>query len=316
MTFSQIQTKILDYCNLTGTAATARVGRSINACYRRITSMLGLDASRFVTRSVTMTVGVRTVIFTEIEKIDRVIDASDANNIVLLQEVGVHELRSTQPGTGAPTKWALQNTDADDVTILTDTVPATGSSWDLQADGWVTLSDLSGTNEPVFPESFHDILAWYVIAEELLKKEKDKLAAQYTLKADKLLSDLRFYLVDSPTLVTQQGASGSPSAATGGSGGGSGSTGGTAYTQTALLTFDRGAGIVPFAVARADAPYVVNLGAEFLGNVTTDRLIGRDTAATGESEQLTVGGGIEFTGSGGIQTAAFTGDATKTAGGT
>jgi hypothetical protein len=49
--------------------------------------------------------------------------------------------------------------------------------------------------------------------------------------------------------------------------------------------------------------------------ITTQRLIGRQTAATGNVEQLTVGGGIEFT-AGGIQTSAFTGDATKAAGGT
>lgn len=48
----------------------------------------------------------------------------------------------------------------------------------------------------------------------------------------------------------------------------------------------------------------------------TDRLLGRDTAAAGDVEELTVGGGVEFTGSGGIQTSAFTGDVTKTAGGT
>lgn len=48
----------------------------------------------------------------------------------------------------------------------------------------------------------------------------------------------------------------------------------------------------------------------------TDRLIGRDTASAGASEELTVGGGVEFTGTGGIQTSAFTGDVTKAAGGT
>lgn len=51
-------------------------------------------------------------------------------------------------------------------------------------------------------------------------------------------------------------------------------------------------------------------------NITTDRLLGRDTAASGDVEELTVGGGIEFTTTGGIQTSAFTGDATKAAGGT
>jgi hypothetical protein len=53
-----------------------------------------------------------------------------------------------------------------------------------------------------------------------------------------------------------------------------------------------------------------------MANLVTDRLIGRDTAGTGTPEALTVGGGIEFTGSGGIQSSAFTGDVTKTAGGT
>ena len=53
-----------------------------------------------------------------------------------------------------------------------------------------------------------------------------------------------------------------------------------------------------------------------MADLATDRLIGRDSSGTGVPESLTVGGGIEFTGSGGIQTSAFTGDVTKTAGGT
>lgn len=51
-------------------------------------------------------------------------------------------------------------------------------------------------------------------------------------------------------------------------------------------------------------------------DVATDKLLGRDTAGTGDVEELTVGGGIAFTGTGGIQTSAFTGDVTKVAGGT
>jgi hypothetical protein len=51
-------------------------------------------------------------------------------------------------------------------------------------------------------------------------------------------------------------------------------------------------------------------------NMATDRLLGRDTALSGVPEELTVGGGIEFTGAGGIQTSALTGDVTKSAGGT
>lgn len=46
----------------------------------------------------------------------------------------------------------------------------------------------------------------------------------------------------------------------------------------------------------------------------TDRLLGRDTAAAGDIEELTVTGGLEFTGSGGIQRSALTGDVTASAG--
>lgn len=48
--------------------------------------------------------------------------------------------------------------------------------------------------------------------------------------------------------------------------------------------------------------------------VASDRLLGRDTAGSGACEELTVGGGLEFTGSGGIQRSALTGDVTASAG--
>ena len=49
-------------------------------------------------------------------------------------------------------------------------------------------------------------------------------------------------------------------------------------------------------------------------NLTTDRLMGRDTALAGDPEEITVGGGLEFTGSVGIQRSALTGDVTAPAG--
>lgn len=58
---------------------------------------------------------------------------------------------------------------------------------------------------------------------------------------------------------------------------------------------------------------VIPLGTT-LNYVTTDRLLGRDTAGTGAVEELTVSGGIEFTSSGGIQRSALTGDVTASAG--
>lgn len=49
-------------------------------------------------------------------------------------------------------------------------------------------------------------------------------------------------------------------------------------------------------------------------NIATDRLIGRDTAGSGDPEELTVAGGLEFTGALGIQRSALTGDVTAAAG--
>ena len=49
-------------------------------------------------------------------------------------------------------------------------------------------------------------------------------------------------------------------------------------------------------------------------NIATDRLLGRDTAASGNVEEITVGGGLEFTGAGGVQRSALTGDVTASAG--
>lgn len=51
-------------------------------------------------------------------------------------------------------------------------------------------------------------------------------------------------------------------------------------------------------------------------NIATDRLLGRDSAGTGDPEEITVGGGLEFTGSGGIRRSALTGDVTASAGST
>jgi hypothetical protein len=51
-----------------------------------------------------------------------------------------------------------------------------------------------------------------------------------------------------------------------------------------------------------------------LADIATDSLLGRDTASTGALETIGVGGGVEFTGSKGIQRSALTGDVTASAG--
>jgi len=90
---------------------------------------------------------------------------------------------------------------------------------------------------------------------------------------------------------------------------GSGSNGVGIVTLTGDVT-GSGTGTVPATVAANAVTFAK------MQQIATDHLLGRDTASTGNVETLTVGGGIEFTGSGGIQTSAFTGNVTKSAGGT
>lgn len=49
-------------------------------------------------------------------------------------------------------------------------------------------------------------------------------------------------------------------------------------------------------------------------DISTDRLLGRDTAGTGDPEEISLNATLEFTGSGSIQRAALTGDVTASAG--
>ncbi len=323
MTFTELKDAVKRRCGLTSPEADLRIGVAINQHYRRVTSELGLDATRFVTRAESATIGVQTVTFTSIEKIDRVLDVTSGT--VLLDEVSIHAIRAKAPASGAPAEWALQNTAADSVTIRLDTIPQ--AAYDLQADGWTSLDDLEGTDTPAFPASFHDILSWFVISEELLQKEKDKLAATYERKAEKLLADLRFHLADSHTKDTRQNDANT--SASSGASSGSGSTGGSSYTQTGLITFDRDPD-APFAVTASSAK-VDNLDADLLdGQDGTDyhdaslltgtapagtiannsvtyarmqnvsaasRLIGRGSAAgAGDPEEIDLGSGLSMSG--------------------
>lgn len=81
-------------------------------------------------------------------------------------------------------------------------------------------------------------------------------------------------------------------------------------TNTATVTWDLGTG----SQAKADVPNDAITYAKLQNVSATDRLLGRDTAAAGDAEEIAVGGGIEFTGGPGIQRSALTGDVTASAG--
>lgn len=95
-------------------------------------------------------------------------------------------------------------------------------------------------------------------------------------------------------------------------------SGTNALTRTQILSSSNGDAAVNFSSGTKDIvaglPASVASVLAIIGNIATDRLVGRDTAGTGAPEEITVGGGIEFTGSGGIQRSALTGDVTASAG--
>jgi hypothetical protein len=116
-----------------------------------------------------------------------------------------------------------------------------------------------------------------------------------------------------PNLTVALGAITPTSVAASGTVTGSNLSGSNFGDQTITLTGDvTGSGTGSFAAT------IANNAVTFakVQQIATDKILGRDTSGTGVVEELNVGGGVEFTGSGGIQTSAFTGDVTKAAGGT
>lgn len=157
----------------------------------------------------------------------------------------------------------------------------------------------------------------------------NSMVARHTMaRNDPRLSDARTPLPHTHGNITNAGAIGSTNGlpiktGTGGvlEAGSFGTTAGTfcegndarLALQTITLTGDvTGSGTGSFAATIAsDAVTFAKLQ-----NLNTDTLVGRDAAGSGDATEITVGGGIEFTGSNALRTTAFTGDVTKTAGGT
>jgi hypothetical protein len=116
-----------------------------------------------------------------------------------------------------------------------------------------------------------------------------------------------------PNLTVSLGAITPTSVAASGTVTGSNLSGSNTGDQTITLTGDvTGSGTGSFAAT------IANNAVTFakVQQIATDKILGRNSSGTGVVEELAVSGGVEFTGSGGIQTSAFTGDVTKAAGGT
>lgn len=263
MTFTQLVTDIMDRLNLSSSDAEARIGRAVNRKYRLVTSAIGLQLSRRATIQTNVTMGVSTVTFSNTEKIINVVNRA-VSPYKMLDEFTIDELEAEMPFSAgdSPSKYAIHSHTSDTVTILINRVPQT--AFTLYADVHQAVADLSGSNEPAFPESFHDVIIEGVLADELRKMEKPQLAMIAQREYDRILSDLRMWIAKTNFLEIYQGKT-APTVMLGGtgSGGGSGSIDGAqSWTQTGLITFDRDPS-APFAVTASSAA-VANLDADLL----------------------------------------------------
>jgi hypothetical protein len=323
--FTEIVTAVTDRLNLSSAEATTRIGTEVNAHYKEVTSSLGLQvARRVIGVSATASLGSANLTFTGIEKIERVVDDS-SGTVRELDEVSMAEIRNEAPGTATPTKYAIERMYPGSVKIRVNVVAQ--DEYTLKADGLETAETLSGVLVPQFSTDYHDILVKMTLADEYRKLEKPVLAREEEAKAEKRLSELRLFIAKG-RMVTRQGqlVGGSAAFQGGAGGGGTAPNGSSSYEQTGLVTFNRGTS-APFAVSNTSAAKVANLDADKLDGqdgsyyldranhtgvvsvtaispVATDRLVGRDTAGSGAAEEITVGNGLAFTGSGGIGIAA------------
>lgn len=287
MTFSELQTEILDRLNLSSTAAQTRIGRAINRKYRLITSSIGLQLSRRTTAQQTVTMGVSTVTFTNTEKIINVVNRA-VTPYKVLDEVTLDELEAEMPfaANDGPLKYAIHSHTADTVTILINRIPQT--AFTLYADVHQAVAALSGSNEPAFPESFHDIIIEGVLSDELRKMEKPALAQIAQKEYERILSDLRMWIAKSGYLDQYQGKT-ADNVRSGGAGGGAGAAfnGALSWTQTGLVTFDRD----------PSAPFAVTASSAKVDNLDADKLDGYDESAFAKlADNETVAGNWTFDG--------------------
>jgi hypothetical protein len=205
MTFTEIVQAASDRLNLTSPEATARIGRSVNDRYRRVTSSIGLQTSRRTTATANTSAGSPSLTFA-LEKLEVIYDTTSGQRRVL-SEITYDEWRNSNVyanPSGTPRRYAVKSADASSVTIVLDPVPASVSS--LSADGLASASSLSGSQVPAFPADFHDALVHGAVADELRKQEKPALALEAEKQHEQRLSDLRMFLAKSSYLDIVQGA--------------------------------------------------------------------------------------------------------------
>ncbi len=205
MTKGEIVTEIMDRLNLTSSTATTRIGRIVDRYYLRATVAIGVAGTSrrlFDQEGITI-IADPEVEFSLMEKITRIYYLTDGEK-QFLTEVTIDELRDLDLESGdTPERYAVKEMGAMHVIIYLDFIPETEFS--LFADGYGTASVLDDEDQPIFPESFHNLLVEGPLKDEYKKLEKVDLARESRGEYEQILADLRMWAAKSAYLKIQQG---------------------------------------------------------------------------------------------------------------
>ena len=194
MTFAEVVNRVASRLNLSSAEALTRISEGVNDRYRQVLAGVGLQTSVRATVTQAATSGNRLLTFASVEKLYVVFDAN-VTPVRVLEEISVDEMRNRPLGTQPSREYALWRSGATSVTIQLDATPT--SAYVYSADAEAIVADLTGMDEPAFPESYHDLLVFGGMSEELFKMEKYDKAQLYESRYQSRLSELRLHLASS-----------------------------------------------------------------------------------------------------------------------
>jgi hypothetical protein len=202
MTMNELVRDVAEELGASSQEALDRIMRLANRRYKEITSAIGLITTRREEVSKAATIGSRYLTFSGVERLDTVFRRVDNKNYIL-QEITNDEMLDLNVRDEPPMKYSIFTVSPASVTIFMDCIPTT--TFTLYAHGLADVSTLSGTDRPAFPESFHDIIIYGVLADEFRRKEKSKESSDAEAKFTQRLSDLKMFIAKSAYLDQYRG---------------------------------------------------------------------------------------------------------------
>ncbi len=179
---------------LTTTEARTRVKAEINLRYAEVCSGVGLAKTRRAVVTKATVANTAALSFTNTANLFSLYDAVNLKRT--LEEISLatyRELDTAAAQVGYPHSYAILSHGATSMSLLLYPKPST--VYNLTGDILAIGTDLTAdSDEPSFPEDFHDILVQGALQDELLKMEKSQpLALQAERRFEKRLGELRYY---------------------------------------------------------------------------------------------------------------------------